>query len=134
MLEPILHAGWPWNIFRKIDEVFRATIPDIEEGLLPGPDRLQSGEFVEVAPLAGRENATPAPDKRFGVRKVRVLDGVLPQIVEKGKIIYRRGHTDVPLHESGEGRKIEDGVARKVMGMKLIEIEKAPEEIRRRKA
>jgi hypothetical protein len=38
MVEPVLHAGWPGNIFRKIDEVFRATIPDIEKGLLPGPD------------------------------------------------------------------------------------------------
>ena len=66
IMEPVLHAGWPGNIFRKVDEVFRSTVPNVEEGFLPGPDRLQTGEFEEGAPLAGRENAPAAPDERFG--------------------------------------------------------------------
>ena len=66
IMEPIPHAGWPGNIFRKVDEVFRSTVPDVEEGFLPGVDRLQTGDFEEGAPLTGRENAPTAPDKQFG--------------------------------------------------------------------
>jgi hypothetical protein len=87
VMEPILHAGWPGNIFRKIDEVFRSTVPDVK-GLLPGPDRLQTGEFEEGAPLTGRENAPAAPDERFGGRKILILDRILPEIIEKREIIH----------------------------------------------
>jgi hypothetical protein len=62
------------------------------------------------------------------------LNRILPEVVEERKIIYQGSHADIPLHESGKGRKIEYGVARKMMGLKFIEIKKAPEEIRRRKA
>ena len=53
IVEPVLRAGWSGNIFRKIDEVFRSTVPDVEEGFLPGPDRLQTGKLEEGAPLTG---------------------------------------------------------------------------------
>jgi hypothetical protein len=128
-VEPVLHAGWPGNIFRKVDKFFRATVPDVEEGLLPGPDRLQTGEFVKRAPLTGRENAAPAPNERFGSRKLLVLDRILPEGVEKREIIYRGGHTDVPLHEGRKRRKIKDGVAREMMGLKFIKIKETPEKI-----
>jgi hypothetical protein len=74
----------------------------------------------------GRENA---PDERFGARKILILDRILPEIIEKGEIIHRGSHADIPLHEGGEGRKKKDGVAREVMGLELIEIKKAPEKV-----
>jgi hypothetical protein len=68
------------------------------------------------------------------VRKILILDRILPEIIEKREVIYSGSDTGVSLHESGEGREIEGGISRKVMGLKLIKIKKAPEEIRRRKA
>jgi hypothetical protein len=62
------------------------------------------------------------------------LDRILPEIIEKRKVIYGGSDTGVSLHESGKGREVEDGIARKVMGLKLIKIKKASEEIRRQKA
>jgi hypothetical protein len=122
IMEPVLHAGWPGNIFRKVDEVFRATVSDVEEGFLPGPDGLQTGEFVKRAPLTGRENAALAPDKRFGSQKLPILDRILPEVVEKREIINRRSDTSVSLHESSKGRKVKDRVARKMVGLKLVEV------------
>jgi hypothetical protein len=101
-VEPVLHTGRPGYIFRKVDKVFRATVPDVEERSLPGPDRFQTGELVEAAPLAGREDAAPAPNERLGVRKILILDRILPEVIEKGKVICRRSDTSVSLHESSK--------------------------------
>jgi hypothetical protein len=49
-VEPVPHAGRPRNVRRKVDEVFRADVPDIEKGFLLGPDRFQTGQFVEGIP------------------------------------------------------------------------------------
>jgi hypothetical protein len=122
IVEPVLHGGRPGNICRKIDEVFRTAVPDVEKGPLPGPDRVQTGEFVEVALGAGRQDAAPTPDKGFGLRKFPILDRILPKIVKEREVINRRSDTTVSLHEGGEGRKVEDGIARKMVGLKLIEI------------
>jgi hypothetical protein len=39
VMEPIGHGQRPGHIFRKIDKVFRTSVPDIEKGFLPSPDR-----------------------------------------------------------------------------------------------
>jgi hypothetical protein len=38
-VEPVLHGGRPGNVRRKIDEILQATVPDVKERFLPGPDR-----------------------------------------------------------------------------------------------
>jgi hypothetical protein len=50
------------------------------------------------------------------------LDRILPKIVKEREVINRRSDTTVSLHEGGEGRKVEDGIARKMVGLKFIEI------------
>jgi hypothetical protein len=62
------------------------------------------------------------------------LDRILPEVVEIREVIYRRSDTDVSLHESNERRKIEDRIARKMMGLEFKKVKKALEEIRSRKA
>jgi hypothetical protein len=119
---PVGPRGCAGNVCRKIDEVFRTAVPDIEKGPLPGPDRVQTGEFVEVASRAGRQDAAPAPDKGFRRRKSPILDRVLPKIIKEREVIYKRGDTAVSLHEGGERRKVEDGIARKMVRLKFIEI------------
>jgi hypothetical protein len=42
VVEPVPHAGRPRNVRRKVDEVFRADVLDVEEGFLPSPDRFQT--------------------------------------------------------------------------------------------
>jgi hypothetical protein len=72
--------------------------------------------------LAGREDAAPAPDEGLGVRKFPILDRILPEIIKEGEIIYRGSDTGVSLHESGEGRKIENGIVGKMVGLKFVKI------------
>jgi hypothetical protein len=38
-----------------------------------------------------------------------------------------RPEADISFHERNEGRQIEDGVARKMMGLEFIEVKEAPE-------
>jgi hypothetical protein len=89
---------------------------------LPGPDRFQTEKLIEVAPLAGRKDAPPAPDKTFGKRKLPILDRILPQVVEIREVIDSRSDTGVSLHESSKRRKVKNRVARKMMGLKLVEV------------
>ena len=63
---------------------------------------------------------------------MRVLDRIDPEVVETSKGFDGREETDETLHERDLGRKIKDGVARKMVGLELIKIKKAPEEVRRR--
>jgi hypothetical protein len=98
IVEPVPHTGWPRNVRRKVDEVLRPDVPDIEKGFLPSPDRLQTEQFVKAAPLAGRKDATPAPDEWFGGRKFPILDRILPEGVKIREVIYSRSDTSVSLH------------------------------------
>ena len=99
---------------------------------MPGPARFETGEPIKGAPLAGRNYASPALDGRFGVRKFFILDRVDPEIVEASKSIDGRKKADEAFHERDIGRKIKDGVGRKMVGLEFIKIKKAPEEVRRR--
>jgi hypothetical protein len=104
VVEPISHGRRPGHVFRKINEFFRASVPDVEEVFLLSPNKFQTSKFIEDAPLAGGEDAAPAPDEGLGLRKTRILDRVLPEVIEIIDIIYRRSDTDVFLHESGKRR------------------------------
>jgi hypothetical protein len=126
-MEPVLHGGRPGNICREIDEVFWAAVPNVKEGSLPGPDGVQTGEFVKVALGTGRQDATPAPDRMFGVWEFSILDRILLEIVKVREVVNRRSDTGVSLHERGEGRKVKDRVARKMVGLEFIEVKEAPE-------
>ena len=97
-----------------------------------GPARFETRELIKGAPLAGRKYARPALDDRFGIRKLLILDRVDPEIVEASKSIDRRKKADEAFHERDIGRKIKDGVGRKMVGLEFIKIKKAPEEVRRR--
>jgi hypothetical protein len=50
VVEPVPHTGRSRNVRRKVDEILRADVPDIEKGFLPSPDRFQTGQFVEGIP------------------------------------------------------------------------------------
>ena len=63
---------------------------------------------------------------------MRVLDRVDPEVVETSKGFDGREETDETLHERDKRRKVENGVGRKMVGLKFIKIKKAPEEVRRR--
>jgi hypothetical protein len=58
-VKPVCHGGGPGNIIRKVDEIFRATVPDIEKRFLPGPDRFQTAELVQNSFLEGVRECNP---------------------------------------------------------------------------
>ena len=124
----------PRKVSRQIDEVFRSTVPDVEEGFLPSPDRLQTGEFEKGAPLARADNAGSALNRRFGIGNVLALDRVDPKAEEASKSFFCRTETYVGLHERNKTRKIKNGIARKVVRLKFVEVKEFAEEIRSRKA
>jgi hypothetical protein len=62
------------------------------------------------------------------------LDRVDPKAKETSESFLCGKETYVGLHEANKARKIEDGVAREMMGLKLVEIKELPEEIRGREA
>lgn len=126
---PVGSRGFAGNVSREVDEIRRAGVPHIEESLLPGPARFQTGEFVEGAPLAGRDYARPTLNNRFGFRKLLVLNRVDPEIIEAGEGLNSGGETDKPLHERYVGGEVKDGICREMMGLKFIEIEEAPEKV-----
>jgi hypothetical protein len=59
------------------------------------------------------------------------LDRILPEGVNIREVIYRGSDTGVSLHESSKRRKVEDGVARKMMGLEFKKVKKAPEEVKK---
>ena len=65
---------------------------------------------------------------------VLALDRVDPKAEEAGKGFLCGKETYVGLHEGNKARKIENGVAREMMGLELVEIKELPEEIRGREA
>jgi hypothetical protein len=102
--------------------------------LFPSSVGFQAGELIKGAPLAGRKYAHPALNDWLGERKLIVLDRVDPEVIEASEGVDGRKKTDITFHESNIGRKLKNGVAKEMVGLKLVEVEKAPEEIRRRKA
>jgi hypothetical protein len=70
----------------------------------------------------------------FGFRNFLALNGVNPKSKETGKRLTSGTNADVGLHEGGVTRKIENGVAGKIVRLELVKIQKAAEEVRGRKA
>jgi hypothetical protein len=57
------------------------------------------------------------------------LDRVDPKIVEASKGVNGRKEANKSLHERNVRRKIKDGIARKMMGLKFIKVKETPEKI-----
>jgi hypothetical protein len=57
------------------------------------------------------------------------LDQVDPKIIEASKGVGSREKTDKTFHKRDIGRKVKNGVAKKVMRLKLVEVKKPVEEI-----
>jgi hypothetical protein len=62
------------------------------------------------------------------------LDRVDPEVIKPSKGLGSGPETDVSFHKGDDGGEVDDGVAGKMVGLKFIEVEEAPEEIRRRQA
>jgi hypothetical protein len=107
---------------RKIDKIGAAVVLHIEKGSLPGAAGLEAGKLKESAPLAGANDARSALHRRFGLGDFLALDRIDPQTKEAGKRLTSGTNADVGLHEGGITRKIENGVAGKMMRLKLIEV------------
>ena len=84
--------------------------------------------------MAGADNARSALDRRFGLGDVFTLDRIDPKAEEASESFFCREETNVGLHERNKARKIKNGIARKVMRLKLVKIEELAEEVRSRKA
>jgi hypothetical protein len=125
----LLEAG-PGAYAGRLIKSSESEVPDIEECFLPGPAGLQSGELIEHAPLAGRKDARPALHDWFGRQKFTVFDRVDAKVEEVGEGLNYRRETNKPLHKRNKRGEVENGVARKVVGLKLVKIEKVPEEVR----
>jgi hypothetical protein len=130
---PIGSGGDVGNIKRKVYEVQGTGVSDVEEGFLAGPARFQAGEFIEGAPLAGREDARSALNDRLGVQGFfYILDRIDPEVVKTCRSVHCRKETNEAFHEGNERRKVKNGIARKMVGLKFVKIKKAPEKVRRR--
>jgi hypothetical protein len=84
--------------------------------------------------LARADNTRTALDGRFGLRNVFALDRIDPKAEEASESFFCREETNVGLHERDIARKIENGIATKMMRLELVEIQKLAEEVGRRKA
>jgi hypothetical protein len=114
------------NIRRKVDQVSRARIPNIEENLLPLPARFKDGEPIIRAPLAGSEYARPALHYGFRKREFWILNRIDPEVIELSRGFDGRPEADESFHKRNKRREIENCVAGKMMGLKLVEVKKAP--------
>ena len=62
------------------------------------------------------------------------MDRVDPKAEEASKSFFCRTETYVGLHERNKTGKIKNGIARKVVRLKFVEVKEFAEEIRSRKA
>jgi hypothetical protein len=134
VVAPVGSTGGPRLIWRKIDAISAAGVLHVKESSLPGAARLEAGKLKKSAPLAGADDAGAALHGRLGLGDLLALDGVDPQVEETGKRLTSGTNADVSLHEGGITRKIEKGVARKVVRLEIVEIQEIPEKSRGRKA
>jgi hypothetical protein len=65
----------------------------------------------------------------FGFRNLLALNGVDPKSEEAGKRLTSGTDADVGLHKGGITRKIENGVAGKMVRLELVKIKEIAEEI-----
>jgi hypothetical protein len=65
----------------------------------------------------------------FGFRNFLALNGVNPKSKETGKRLASGTNADIGLHKGGIARKIENGVAGKMVRLELVEIKETAEEI-----
>jgi hypothetical protein len=80
------------------------------------------------------DDAGAALGWRLGLGDVLALDRVDPKAEKASKSLKSRKETYVGLHERNKARKIENGVARKMVRLEFIKIEELAEEVRSRKA
>jgi hypothetical protein len=71
---------------------------------------------------------------RFGFRNVFALDRIDPKAEEASKSFFRGKEANVALHERDIARKVENGIARKMVRLELVEVEESAKEVGSRKA
>jgi hypothetical protein len=84
--------------------------------------------------LTGSDDARPASNGRFGFRNVFSLHQIDLKAEEASKGFFCGKEANVALHERNVTRKVEDGIARKVVRLELVKIQELTEEVRSRKA
>jgi hypothetical protein len=134
VVAPVGSTGRPRSIWRKIDAISAAGVLHIKESSLPNVARLEADKLKKRAPLARADDAGAALHGRLGLGDFLALDGVDPQVEETGERLTSGTNADVGLHEGGITRKIENGVAGKVMRLELVKIQELAEEVRSGKA
>jgi hypothetical protein len=70
----------------------------------------------------------------FGFRDFLALNGIDPKSKETGKRLASGTNADISLHKGGIAREVENGVAGKMVRLKLVKIKETPEERRGGKA
>jgi hypothetical protein len=70
----------------------------------------------------------------FGFRNVFALDRIDPKAKEASKGFFCGKEANVALHERNIAGEVEDGIARKMVGLELIEVKELAEKVRGRKA
>jgi hypothetical protein len=84
--------------------------------------------------LAGADDARPALNGRFWFRNIFALDRIDPKAKEASKSFFRGKEANVALHERDIARKVENGIARKMVRLELVEVEESAKEVGSRKA
>ena len=79
--------------------------------------------------MAGADDARPALYGGFGFRNFLALNGIDPKSKEAGKRLASGTNADISLHKGGVTREIENGIARKMVRLKLVEVKKTPEKL-----
>jgi hypothetical protein len=79
--------------------------------------------------LTGADDTRPALYGGFGLRNVLTLNGIDPERKETGEGFPSGADAYVGFHEGGVARKVENGIARKMVRLEFVEIKKPAEEI-----
>jgi hypothetical protein len=70
----------------------------------------------------------------FGLRNFLALNGINPKGKEASESLASGTDADISLHESSITRKVKNGIAGKVVRLKLVKIQELAEEVRGREA
>ena len=120
-------------VCRKIDEILRGSVADIEICTLLLVGRLQTGDAEEVDVPPRNDGSSAALNQRF-VLGVEALDGDGAEVEVVAPMVEPGPEAEVALKEGHEAGKKKKSVWRKMMGLKPEAVQEVEEEIAGRKA
>ena len=109
---------WASNVCRKIDEVLRRDVADIEVSALPLVGRLQARDANELGPPSRNDRGGTARNQGF-LGCVEALDGLGSEAKIMAPVPDRGPNTKIALEKRNKSGKKYKGVWRKMMGLKI---------------